>query len=66
MSKDKVSVLGVHNKLMAGYPLAELHRSGHLRMAPGITLAQYLETLRAFGKVVEVDGVLRYRSEERE
>jgi hypothetical protein len=44
-----------------GYPTADLRRNGQRLLAPGITVKQYVETLRAVEKLEEVDNILRYR-----
>jgi len=44
-----------------GYPTADLRRNGKRLLAPGITVKQYVETLRAVEKLEEVDNILRYR-----
>ncbi len=44
-----------------GYPTADLRRNGQRLLAPGITVRQYVETLRAVEKLEEVDNKLHYR-----
>lgn len=44
-----------------GYPTDDLRRNGQCLLAPGITVKQYVETLRALEKLEEVDNTLRYR-----
>lgn len=44
-----------------GYPTDDLRRNGQCLLAPGITVKQYVETLRALEKLEEVDNTVRYR-----
>ena len=44
-----------------GYPTSDLRREGRRLLAPGITIKDYIDTLRAVESVEEVGGVIQYR-----
>lgn len=50
----------VEEALREGITTEELEEHGGRRVAPGITVEDYLETLGFYGNVEEVDGRIRW------
>ena len=60
-SKVVIPVVEISRRLRGdGISQEELDQRAGERLAPGITVAQYMDAQRTFEKVEEVDGIVRY------